>query len=132
MKRQGSGRIISTASQAGKRAWPGWGVYSASKASVIALTQAMALELAGSGVMVNAICPGTMYTDMTKTGFDMAAEATGGDRDEMIAEHARGIPLGRLGTPEDIAALAAFLASDDASFTTGAAINLTGGEEVFF
>lgn len=132
MKDQGSGRIINTASQTGKRAWPGWGVYSASKFAVVGMTQVMALELAAHGVTVNAICPGTMQTDMTKTGFGMAAEQVGGDRDEMIAEHAKGIPMGRLGTAEDIGALAAFLASDDAEFTTGASINLTGGEEVFF
>lgn len=132
MKAQGGGRIINTASQAGKRAWPGWGVYSASKAAVIALTQAMALELASSNVLVNAICPGTMNTEMTKRGFGMAAEQAGRDRDELLAEHAEGIPLGRLGSPVDIAAMATFLASDDAAFTTGASLNLTGGEEVFF
>jgi 3-oxoacyl-[acyl-carrier protein] reductase/sorbitol-6-phosphate 2-dehydrogenase len=132
MKRQGSGRIINTASQTGKRAWPGWGVYSASKFAVVGMTQVFALELAEFGVTVNAICPGTMHTDMTKTGFGMAAEQEGRDRDEMITEHAKGIPMGRLGTGDDIGALAAFLASDDAAFTTGASINLTGGEEVFF
>ncbi len=132
MKDQGSGRIINTASQTGKRAWPGWGVYSASKFAVVGMTQVMALELAAYGVTVNAICPGTMQTDMTRTGFGMAAEQENRDRDEMIAEHAEGIPMGRLGTGEDIGAMAAFLASEDAAFTTGASINLTGGEEVFF
>ena len=96
------------------------------------MTQVMALELAAYGVTVNAICPGTMQTDMTRTGFGMAAEQEDRDRDEMIAEHAEGIPMGRLGTGEDIGAMAAFLASEDAAFTTGASINLTGGEEVFF
>lgn len=132
MKRQGNGRIINTASQTGKRAWPGWGLYSASKFAVVGMTQVFALELAEFGVTVNAICPGTMHTDMTRTGFGMAAEQAGRDRDEMIAEHAKGIPMGRLGTGDDIGSLAAFLASDEASFTTGASINLTGGEEVFF
>jgi NAD(P)-dependent dehydrogenase (short-subunit alcohol dehydrogenase family) len=69
---------------------------------------------------------------MTRTGFGAAAAMAGRDRDEMLAEHIETIPMKRLGTPEDIGAMAAFLASDDAAFTTGASINLTGGEQVFF
>ncbi|MGF1616773.1 MAG: SDR family NAD(P)-dependent oxidoreductase [Acidimicrobiia bacterium] len=132
MKEHRWGRIINTASQTGKVAWPGWGIYSASKFAVIGLTQVLALELAQYNITVNAICPGTMQTDMTKTGFGAAAEMAGRDRDQMIAEHTSTIPLQRLGTPEDIGAMAAFLASDDSAFTTGASINLTGGEQVFF
>lgn len=132
MKEQRSGRIISTASQTGKRAWPGWGTYSASKFAVVGMTQVLALELAPYGITVNAICPGTMQTDMTLTGFGMAAEQQGRDRDEMLAEKAESIPMGRLGNASDIGAMVAFLASDDAAFTTGASLNLTGGEEVFF
>ncbi len=125
------GRIVNTASQAGKSAWPGWGVYSASKACVISFTQSLALELAPHRIMVNAICPGTMHTDMTRTGF--SASLKGGQTlDDALAEKAASIPAGRLGTPEDIGAMVAWLASDDASFTTGAAINLTGGEMVSF
>jgi NAD(P)-dependent dehydrogenase (short-subunit alcohol dehydrogenase family) len=132
MREQERGRIINTASQTGKLAWPDWGVYSASKAAVIAITQVMAVEVAPWNITVNAICPGTMVTDMMRTGFSQSAERTGGDVEEMIAEHARSIPLGRMGTAEDMGAMAAWLASDDASFTTGAALNLTGGEQVFF
>jgi NAD(P)-dependent dehydrogenase (short-subunit alcohol dehydrogenase family) len=126
------GRIVNTASQTGKLAWPDWGVYSASKAAVIAVTQVMAVELAPYKITVNAICPGTMVTNMMRTGFGQTAERTGGDRDRMIEEHAKSIPLGRMGTAEDMGAMAAWIASDDASFTTGAALNLTGGEQVFF
>jgi NAD(P)-dependent dehydrogenase (short-subunit alcohol dehydrogenase family) len=126
------GRIINTASQTGKLAWPDWGVYSASKAAVIAITQVMAVELAPHKITVNAICPGTMVTDMMRTGFGQSAERTGGDRDKMIEAHAKSIPLGRMGTDRDMGAMAAFIASDDASFTTGASLNLTGGEQVFF
>jgi NAD(P)-dependent dehydrogenase (short-subunit alcohol dehydrogenase family) len=125
------GHIINTASQAGKSAWPGWGVYSASKACVISLTQCLALELAPYKIMVNAICPGTMMTDMTRTGFSAGLQQ-GQSLDEALAEKATSIPLGRLGTPDDIGAMVAWLASPDASFTTGAAINLTGGEMVSF
>jgi 3-oxoacyl-[acyl-carrier protein] reductase len=130
MLAQGSGRIINTASQVGKNAWPGWGIYSASKAAVIAITQVMARELAPT-VVVNAICPGTMLTDMTRTGF-RAGAAEGEDWEANLAEHTAAIPFKRLGTPEDMGNLAAWLASDECSFTTGAAINLTGGEVTFF
>lgn len=132
MKKQNWGRIINTSSQTGKVAWPGWGVYSASKFAVVGLTQVMALELAPYNITVNAVCPGTMQTDMTNTGFGAAAAMQNRDKDELLAEHIATIPLGRLGTPADIGAMVAFLASDDASFTTGASINLTGGEQVFF
>jgi NAD(P)-dependent dehydrogenase (short-subunit alcohol dehydrogenase family) len=126
------GRIINTASQAGKCAWPNWGIYSASKAAVISITQAMALELAPHRITVNAVCPGTMETDMTYTGFGQAAESVGTPRDALIAQHAQTIPLSRLGTPEDMGLMCAWIASDECRFTTGAAFNLTGGESVFF
>jgi NAD(P)-dependent dehydrogenase (short-subunit alcohol dehydrogenase family) len=124
------GRIINIASQTGKRAWPDWGVYSASKFAVVGITQVMAQELAPS-ITVNAICPGTMLTDMARTGFK-ASLAPGDTLEAAFARKAATIPLGRLGTADDVGAMAAWLASDDCSFTTGAAFNLTGGEEVFF
>ena len=132
MADNGWGRIINTASQVGKSAWPGWGTYSASKAAVIAVTQVMALELAPHGVTVNCICPGTMLTDMTRGGFGAAAEETGRPLEELLREKAESIPLGRLGLPEDMGNMAAWIASEDAKYTTGAAFNLTGGEQVFF
>jgi NAD(P)-dependent dehydrogenase (short-subunit alcohol dehydrogenase family) len=132
MKQHEWGRIINTASQTGKVAWPGWGIYSASKFAVVGLTQVLALELARYNITVNAICPGTMLTDMTRAGFGASASMLGRDREELLAEHIDTIPMKRLGTPDDIGAMAAFLASDDAAFTTGASFNLTGGEQVFF
>ena len=132
MMKQGRGRIINTASQAGKSAWPDWGIYSASKAAVIAVTQAMALELAPYGVTVNCVCPGTMMTDMTRAGFGEAAAAAGADVEELLKDKAASIPLGRLGTAADMGTMFAWIASDDSKFTTGAAFNLTGGESVFF
>ena len=132
MQDQRRGRIVNTASQVGKSEWPGWGIYSASKAAVIAVTQVMALELAPFNVTVNCICPGTMVTDMMYTGFGEAAKSAGRDRDEMIREKAESIPLGRMGTAEDMGNMAAWIASDEACYTTGAAFNLTGVEQVFF
>lgn len=131
MKEQRRGRIVNTASQVGKVAWPDWGVYSASKAAVIALTQVLALELAPWNIQVNAVCPGTMLTDMTRTGMSgyLTEDKT---LEQMIEEKGTSIPMGRLGGPEDIGNMVAWLASDDCSFTTGAAFNLTGGEMVSF
>jgi NAD(P)-dependent dehydrogenase (short-subunit alcohol dehydrogenase family) len=128
----GSGRIITISSQAGKSGWANWAVYCASKAAIITATQALALELAGRGVTANCICPGAMLTDMTRASFQAEAAQTGADAQEMLRERGRALPAGRLGTPEDVGYMAAWLASDEASFTTGATLNLTGGESVFF
>jgi 3-oxoacyl-[acyl-carrier protein] reductase len=132
MQEQRRGRIVNTASQVGKSPWPGWGTYSASKAAVIAVTQVMALELAPFNVTVNCVCPGTMVTDMMRVGFAETARAVGRDVEEMIREKAESIPLGRMGTAEDMGNMVAWIASDEACYTTGAAFNLTGGEQVFF
>jgi NAD(P)-dependent dehydrogenase (short-subunit alcohol dehydrogenase family) len=133
MKGQRSGSIINTASQLGKVPFETWGVYSASKAGVISITQAAARELAREGVRVNAVCPGTFDTPLAKRAFTLYAEREGVSVDDMYANYGRDqIGLGRLGTPDEMGALCAFLASDDASFITGAAINLTGGEQYFF
>jgi NAD(P)-dependent dehydrogenase (short-subunit alcohol dehydrogenase family) len=128
----GSGRIITISSQAGKVGWANWAVYCASKAAVIAATQALALELAGRGVTANCICPGAMLTDMTRASFRAEADQTGADPEQMLRERGLALPAGRLGTPEDVGYMAAWLASDESSFTTGATLNLTGGESVFF
>jgi NAD(P)-dependent dehydrogenase (short-subunit alcohol dehydrogenase family) len=133
MKAQQAGTIINTASQLGKVAFETWGVYSASKAGVIAITQAAARELAREGVRVNAVCPGTFYTPLAERAFTLSAASEGISLDEAYANYGRDrIGLGRLGDPDEMGALCTFLASDDASFITGAAINLTGGEQYFF
>jgi NAD(P)-dependent dehydrogenase (short-subunit alcohol dehydrogenase family) len=115
------GSIICTASVAGLRSGAGATPYSASKAGVISLVQTAAYQLAGSGVRVNAICPGLIETGMTKPIYD-GARAAG-------KEHKIGQlnPLRRGGEPHEIAALAAFLASDDASYVNGQAWAVDGG-----
>ena len=92
--------------------------YAASKGAVLALTRAMAASYGRDGIRVNAICPGTIRTRLTA---DIV------DRVERSAREGRGIPLGRVGEPEDIARCALFLASDDAAFITGAEIVVDGG-----
>lgn len=120
---QGSGSVINTASIAGLRA--GWSphLYAAAKAAVLHLTRSVALELAESGVRCNAICPGFIATPLAYGRPD--ADAVQLDR--MRAEAAAGQPLGRVGEPEDIAAMATFLACDESAWITGQEFVVDGG-----
>lgn len=132
--RGGGGRIICIASQAAKTGFPLLGAYCAAKAGVLGMVRAWALELANSAVTVNAVCPGTVDTDLTnKDGMlgQMLAMQTGKAPEEALADFVRReIPLGRLETPEDVAGVVAFLASEQAGYMTGQAINVTGGQEM--
>jgi NAD(P)-dependent dehydrogenase (short-subunit alcohol dehydrogenase family) len=121
MKLRGGGSIICTASVAGLRAGAGGAAYSASKAGVINLTQSAAQQLAGSGIRVNAICPGLIETGMTRVIYEMA-RATG--QEQRVGELN---PLRRGGEPEEIARAALFLASDESSYVNGAALVVDGG-----
>jgi NAD(P)-dependent dehydrogenase (short-subunit alcohol dehydrogenase family) len=121
MVKQGHGSIVCTASVAGLRANAGGNPYSASKAGVISLVQTAANSFFGSGVRVNAICPGLIETGMTKPIFDYArGRGTAANLGQLN-------PLARYGEPHEIAALAAFLASDEASYINGQAIAVDGG-----
>jgi len=111
------GKIVNMASMGGKVGAAGQSHYAASKAAVISLTQVSAVELGAHGITVNSICPGFVLTDMG------AATRT----PEMVAEWSAKSPLGRLGQPADVAAMALFLASGDADYCTGQALNVTGG-----
>jgi NAD(P)-dependent dehydrogenase (short-subunit alcohol dehydrogenase family) len=118
---KGKGSIILTASVAGLRANAGGAPYSASKAGVVSLAQTSATALLGTGVRVNAICPGLIETGMTKPLFDMARER--GTQDKIGQLN----PMQRAGNPEEIAAMALFLASDEASYVNGQAFPVDGG-----
>jgi NAD(P)-dependent dehydrogenase (short-subunit alcohol dehydrogenase family) len=121
MVKQGNGSIVCTASVAGLRANAGSNPYSASKAGVISLVQTAANSLFGTGVRVNAICPGLIETGMTKPIFDSAkARGTEGRIGQLN-------PSQRHGLPKEIAAMALFLASDDASYVNGQAFPVDGG-----
>lgn len=119
------GRICNVSSQAGKKAWPMIGAYSAAKAAVISLTQAMAIELGPSGISVNAVCPGTVDTELTNPNGMMRTAMGDQAFDEWIA---REIPLGRLQTAEEIAAAICWLLDDDAAGVTGEAMNVSAGQ----
>jgi NAD(P)-dependent dehydrogenase (short-subunit alcohol dehydrogenase family) len=121
MIKQGKGSIVCTASVAGIRSGAGPVAYSASKAGVINLVQVAANQLRGSGVRVNAICPGLIETGMTKPIFDRARDRGTEDKIGQLN------PLLRAGQPEEIAAAALFLASDEASYVNGQALPVDGG-----
>ena len=120
LRGRGYGRIVNIASLAGKEGTPNAAAYSASKAGVIALTKSLGKELAGTGVLVNAVAPAAIDTELLQ---------------QMTPEHVRTMiaksPLGRLGTVGEVAALAAWLASEECSFNTGAVFDLSGGRATY-
>ena len=116
MMKQRAGRIVNMASVVGVTGNAGQANYSAAKAGVIGFTKTIAKELASRGITANAVAPGFIDTDMTSALSDKAKEAA-----------LSGIPLGRMGTPEDIAAAVLFLVSDQASYITGQVLNVDGG-----
>ena len=117
---QGSGRIINIASIAGKEGNPTLVPYSSAKAGVIGLTKALAKEVATRGILVHAVAPAVIGTELLK---QMEKSTV----DLLISK----IPMGRVGTPEEVAALVAWLASDECSFTTGAVHDLSGGRATY-
>jgi NAD(P)-dependent dehydrogenase (short-subunit alcohol dehydrogenase family) len=124
MVERGFGRVVNMASWMGKRAAPLYGGYAASKFALIGLTQALALEVAGTGVTVNAVCPGLIVDTEMRRQSEAILEAHGLP---LAAERAKSIPLQRAGYPTDVANLTAFLASDQSAYMTGEAINVAGG-----
>jgi NAD(P)-dependent dehydrogenase (short-subunit alcohol dehydrogenase family) len=124
MKKAGYGRIISMSSVAGLTALPERATYCASKAAVIGLTRSVAYDLAPHGITVNCVCPGSIRTDRA---ISSTLRAGWTDVDAGLAERAKVIPVQRHGRPEEIAALIAYLASEDSGFTTGQAFPVDGG-----
>jgi NAD(P)-dependent dehydrogenase (short-subunit alcohol dehydrogenase family) len=122
------GRIVNVSSQAGKRGFPMLGAYCAAKAGVILITQTLAQELGPSGITVNAVCPGTVDTDLVNKDGVFVAILDATDPSGFDDWLQREIPLGRLQQPEEVAAAVAWLCSDDAGYVTGEAINVTGGQ----
>jgi NAD(P)-dependent dehydrogenase (short-subunit alcohol dehydrogenase family) len=121
LTKQGHGAIVCTASVAGLKSGASGHPYAASKAGVISLVQTTAYSLSGTGVRINAVCPGLIETGMTKPVFDRAKER--GTQDKIGQLN----PLKRPGQPHEIAAMGLFLASDDASYVNGQAFPVDGG-----
>ena len=118
----GQGAIVNTASQWGLSPAPGHIAYNTSKAAVVAFTQNLARDYAPAGVRVNAVCPGEVWTPMLEANLARSGR-TKADLDALV-------PYGRVGMPEEIAALVAFLASDEAPYLCGAAVEITGAQAV--
>jgi NAD(P)-dependent dehydrogenase (short-subunit alcohol dehydrogenase family) len=127
MRARGSGSIITIASTNGRVGTPYTSAYTASKHAAVGLTRAVASELAGTGVRVNAVCPTFVRTDMTKRSIARIVESTGRSAAESEAALAQLSPLGRLLEPDEVAEAVVYLASDAAATVNGQAIVLDGG-----
>jgi meso-butanediol dehydrogenase/(S,S)-butanediol dehydrogenase/diacetyl reductase len=132
MVKQGSGRLINTSSGQGRQGFVYTPHYAASKMGVIGITQSLALELARHNITVNAFCPGIIESEMWDYndrvwGQILSTEEKTYAKGELMAEWVGNIPMRRAGKPEDVAGLVAFLASEDAAYLTGQAINIDGG-----
>ncbi|HEY4408466.1 MAG TPA: 3-oxoacyl-ACP reductase family protein [Acidimicrobiia bacterium] len=119
MVERGQGRIVNISSDAGRVGSTGEAVYSACKAGIIGFTKTVAREVARHNITVNTVCPGPTATPLLQSMV--------GEHEKLIESLKRGIPLGRLGEPDDIASAVAFMVSDDASFITGQTLSVSGG-----
>lgn len=120
-------QLVVISSILGRFGVPGYTGYCASKTALIGLVRAFAMELADQGVRVNAICPGWVDTDMAWQGIDGMAEAMGVTRDEAFATAMQAVPLGRMGKPEEVAGLVAWLLGPDGGAVTGQGIDINCG-----
>lgn len=123
-----AGRIINISSVLGRFGVPGYTAYCASKHAVIGFTRALALELAGRRITVNAICPGWVDTDMAIQGMQSGASAMGVSFDEFRTRALEAVPIGRFVDPVEVANLVRFLASPQAGAITGQSYNICGGQ----
>ena len=122
MMARGAGAIVNTASQWGLHPAPNHIAYNVSKAAVASFTQNLARDYAPHGIRVNAVCPGEIHTPMLEAGVKRSGRT--------IADLDRMVPYGRIGKPEEVAALVAFLASDEAPFMCGSLVEITGAQAV--
>ena len=122
------GTITLISSQAGVRSGAYWSLYSASKAGVLRLVESLAVELGPRRIRVNAVCPGSVDTPMMRDSVTALSRETGASEQSIAENYRTGIPLRRLAQPAEIASVCTFLASQDASFVNGTAVEVDGGE----
>jgi len=127
---QGGGAIVVVASVAALRSGPHYAAYVASKTALLGLARSMAYDYGPSGIRVNTVCPGWVRTEMSEREFADMAAARGITLEQMLERVTEAYPLRRMAAPAEIAACIEFLASDDASFVTGAVLTADGGGEV--
>jgi meso-butanediol dehydrogenase/(S,S)-butanediol dehydrogenase/diacetyl reductase len=130
MLKGGGGSIINIASLGGMRCLPGMPAYCSSKAGLIMLTQQVALDYGRHNIRCNAVCPGGVTTDMSKGSFGQFGKMLGIETEAFLKQIASEIPLHRFAEPPEVGGLCSYLASDDSSFVTGAAILIDGGTAV--
>ncbi|GAA5154804.1 SDR family NAD(P)-dependent oxidoreductase [Microbacterium pseudoresistens] len=130
MVERGWGRVLNMSSVVGKEAYPGFLHYCTSKFAIIGMTQGIAKEFALTGVTVNAVCPGIVETPLHDGVVAQMAEGAGVSRERAWEDFLGSVPMGRPQTPEDVAEMISFLASDKARNITGSAFNVAGGMEV--
>jgi len=130
MVERGFGRVINIASTAGLKAYPYASAYVAAKHAVLGFTRALALEMAKSGVTVNAICPGYTDTDLVRSSVERIGAKSGASAKDVLAKLTAANPQGRLVHPQEVACVAAWLVSEGAASVTGQAIAVDGGETV--
>ena len=128
MMSRGFGRVVAIASTAGLKGYRNVSAYCAAKHAVVGLVRSVALEAVATGVTVNAVCPGYTDTDMVVESLTRISEQTGRSREEALSALLRGNPLGRLITPQEVAAAVLFLCSAQAAAITGATLPVAGGE----
>src|SRR6266550_1019521 len=124
MRKAGWGRIVSVSSKAAFRPGKRRDTYAASKAAIVGFTKSLALDLAPFGITVNAVCPGPIRTSRA---ISTNRREYGDDLEVGFKERAKAIPVGRFGTPDEVASMITYLASDEAGFVTGQAIGVDGG-----
>ncbi len=122
------GRIVAVASTAGLRGYPYVSAYCAAKHALVGLVRALAQELAKSGITVNAVCPGYTDTDLVDESIAEISTKTGRPREAVLSEILSHMPVGRLITPQEVAAAVLFLCSAEAAAVTGTALAISGGE----
>jgi NAD(P)-dependent dehydrogenase (short-subunit alcohol dehydrogenase family) len=128
MIERGFGRIVNIASIAGLKGYAYITAYCAAKHALIGLTRALAVETAARGVTVNAVCPGYTDTELVQDSITRVADKTGRAREEVLAEYVKDAPIGRLITPQEVAAAVLYLCSPQAASVTGTTLAIAGGE----